>query len=257
MKASKLLHKTKHILKANSPAIMSGVAVGGVISTAYFAAVATVKASRIIEKEESSAGTHGKFVGRLKERVPLVWKLYIPTAASGAVTIGCIVGSTRISARRGAAVQAALVIAERTYDEYRDKVIEEYGARKDQTIRDSIAEDKVAKSTLPNREIAIVGPGTTLCMELHTGRYFHSDMETLRRAENQLNQRLLQHDTASLNDWYDMIGLEPTSYSDDLGWNSNDLMELQFTSVLAGDGRPVLAFDYNYVKPIYEGLFTT
>ncbi len=171
------------------------------------------------------------------------------------MTIACIVGTARVSNKRAAAAQAAFVLTERAYSEYRNKVIEEYGERKDQSLRDSIAEDRVKKNTPPSADILITGPGNVLCCELHTGRYFSSDMETLRKAQNDLNSRLLGHDTCSLDDFYWLVGLNGTSNSGDLGWTSEKLMVLDFSTVLTEDGRPCLAFEYNYIKPTYEGLF--
>lgn len=79
-----------------------------------------------------------------------------------------------------------------------------------------------------------------------------SDMETLRRAQNTLNDRLLKHDYATLDDFYHLVGLSNTSSSSEIGWKSNRLMELDFTTTLSSDGRPCLAFDYNYTTTLYE-----
>jgi hypothetical protein len=80
-------------------------------------------------------------------------------------------------------------------------------------------------------------------------------MESLRRAENDINARLNHHDIASLDDWYDIIGMPPTAGSADRGWHSDKLLRVEFTSILTDDGRPCLAFTYNYTRPLYEGLF--
>ena len=253
MKVQGMLNSARRAMSNNSPTILSAVAVGGVVTTAFLAGKASIEAYKLIDAQEGLSGTPGDFKTRWKGRVKVAWKLYIPTAASGAVTIGSIVGSTKISNKRGAAAQAAFVLSERAYHEYRGKVIEEFGERKDKAIRDQIAEEKV--KTNPPSSMIISGPGNILCCELHTGRYFTSDMETLRRAQNDLNARLLKHDTASLQDWYDLIGLHPTSYSDEMGWHADRQMELEFTTILTEDNRPCLAFDYNYYRPIYEGIF--
>src|SRR5690349_5425915 len=135
----KILSTVQSFLKQNSGTILSGTAITGVVTTAYLASKASIEAARRIDTVENMGGTADTVKQRMKERVPLVWKLYIPATASGAVTIFCIVGGTRVSNRRVAAAQAAFVISERAYQEYRNKVIEEYGARKDETIRASIA----------------------------------------------------------------------------------------------------------------------
>ncbi len=254
MKIKTVVHKGTNTLKRNSPAIFSSTAIVGVVSTAYLSGKATIQATnriRTYEHYEEYRDRKEKF----KYEAGLVWKLYIPTVASGVVTIACIVGTTRVTNKRAAAAQAAFVLTERAYSEYRNKVIEEYGERKDQVLRDSVAEDRVKKAPPPSGEVLVTGPGNVLCCELHTGRYFASDMETLRKAQNDLNARLLGNDSCTLDDFYWLIGLNGVSTSGDLGWNSDKLLDLEFSTVLTEDGRPCLAFNYNYIKPLYEGLF--
>lgn len=249
-----LLHTIQSTLKRNSPVILSSTAIAGVVTTAYLAARASVHASdRIQAYERREDPPYHRRMDEIKYKSKLCWKLYIPTVASGVVTIGCIVATTRVTNKRAAAAQAAFVLSERAYAEYRSKVIEEYGERRDQTIRDSIASDRVSANPPP--AVLITGPGSVLCCELHTGRYFPCDMETLRRAENDINNRLNRHDSATINDFYYLVGMQSTATSGDLGWNSDKLLSLEFTSTLDDQGRPCLAFNYNYIRPLYEGMF--
>lgn len=250
----KIVNSVLSTMKRRSPLILSSVAVSGVVTTAYLTGVATWEAADVIHKDEFVSGTHSNRKQRLKERAKLTWKLYIPAAASGVVTIFCVVGTTRVGNKRTMAAQAAFVVTERAYSEYRDKVIEEYGEKKDEKIRASIAEDRVRKNPPPAQEILITGPGNVLCCELLTGRYFASDMEALRKAQNDLNAMLIRQDCASLEEFYYIIGLQPTSYSSDMGWTSDKMMDLEFSTVLSDDGRPCLAFSYNYHRPLYGGL---
>ena len=118
---------------------------------------------------------------------------------------------------------------------------------------DSVSAFKNQLSTLQRTQPgypARVAAGTVLCHESYTGRYFECDMETLRKAENEINSRIVKHDRASLNDLYYILGLGATSYSDNVGWDSARLLELEFSTVLSQDGKPCLAFDYNYTKPV-------
>lgn len=235
--------------KEHFPLILSVAAGVGVFSTVYLTNKAAFEAYDIIRDDEDLNGVIPDFKERLIRRTKLVWKLYLPAAASATSTIVCIVGANRVEVKKTLAAQTAFAVSERVYSEYRDKVIEEYGKHKDQSIRDQIADDRI-KSTAPSQDVLISGPGNVLCCELFTGRYFASDMETLRRAENQLNKRLLTHDYATFNDFYYMIGLSQTTTSGQIGWRSSKLMELQFSTVLTEDGRPCLAFDYNYTEPL-------
>lgn len=252
MNVKQLANKAIFQCKKNSPTILAGIAVGGVVVTAVLAAKNHQDAVKVIEEDERTQGALVKGRDRNIHIAKLTWRCYIPAGIVGATTIGCIIGSNRLGLGRTAAVQAALLAVERSYDEYRGKVVEEYGESKDRSIRGDIAKDRVTNSEIPASIIS--GPGNVLSCELYTGRYFTSDMESLRRAVNDLNSRLISQDMASLQDFYDIIGLQPTQVSDDLGWNSDKMMELEFTTVLTEDGRPCLAFEYNYVRPLYEGL---
>lgn len=253
MNLKPLFHKIGGLIKSNSPTILSALGVSGVVTTAYLTGKASFEAARVIETRCASAGCIRSEI-KTRDKVELVWKLYIPAGVSGAVTVACIIGGTRISLGRVAAAQAAFSISDLAFNEYKEKVIEEIGANKEQAIRDKIAEDRVKRNPPPSPDILISGPGNVLCCEMYTGRYFTSDIETLRKSQNELNARLLHHDYAVMDDFYDMIRLPPTSYSGDMGWNSDKLMELIFSSILTEDGRPCLTFEYNYVKPLFEGL---
>lgn len=235
--------------KQHFPLILSAAAGAGTLATAYLAGKASFEAARLIDKNEELEGFSDDPKQRLMDRTKLVWKLYIPTAASAVTTIACIIGANRVEVKKTIAAQTAFAVSERVYSEYRDKVIEEYGERKDQSIRDKIADDRI-KSNPPSRELVIAGSGEVLCYETFTGRYFMSNMETLARAQNKVNQIVLMHDYCTLNRFYDEVGLTYTAYSHEIGWTSGRLMELEFTSVLTDDSKPALAFSYNYYHPM-------
>lgn len=233
--------KAKH----NSPAILATAAGVGVITTAYLSGKASVKASKIIAEDQETPYDRRK---ALIHNAKLVWKTYIPTGISAAATIGCIVGAQRTAGNKTLAATTALAVSERAYSAYRDKVIEEFGERKDQSIRDQVVAEQIQRDPPPAHILS--GPGNVLCQELFTGRYFTSDMETLRKAQNDLNERLMGGVYCTLDEWYDLIGLDYTKASNNIGWTSDKQMKLNFSTHLSPDGRPVLAFDYNYTAQI-------
>ena len=235
-------------LKVNSPTIFSVVGGVGVVATAYLASSASFKAANVIRFHERDSGPNPNTKERIKERTKLVWKFYIPAGISTAATVACIAGANRVGIKKTAAAQVALAVSERAYSEYRDKVIEEFGERKDQSIRDKVAAERVKDNPPPSTIIS--GPGNVLCCELFTGRYFTSDMESLRRAQNDINDKVLKHDYATLDDFYYIVDLRPTSTSGQLGWTSDKQMELEFSTTLSEDNRPCITFEYNYVKPL-------
>lgn len=237
------------LLKSNSPEIFTALGVTGVVTTAYLAARASFKARDIIEANESETGVNTNRKEQISERTKLVWKLYIPAASSGMVTVGCIIGASKANGRRTAAAVTAYSLGERAFSEYREKVAEQIGKGREQKIRDDIVQDHISKRP-PSREVVVIGSGHVLCCELTTMRYFRSDMETLRKAQNDINAKIVRELYVTLNEFYDIFGLAHTSNSDIFGWNSDKLLELQFSTVLSEGGEPCLAFEYNYLKPL-------
>jgi hypothetical protein len=237
-------------VKANSPLIFSVAAGVGTLATAFLVGKASFDAANLIREHEDKNPPAINPKERLKDRTRLVWKLYIPSAIATTSTIVCIAGAKRMEAQKTLAAHAALAFTERAYSDYRDKVVEEFGVRKDQSVRDKVVADQVKKDPPPSENILVTGPGNVLCCELFTMRYFASDMEKLRRAQNELNSKLLKHDYATLDDFYYMIGLAQTTASGQVGWESSKLMELTFSTTLSEDGRPCITFEYNYTKTL-------
>lgn len=246
----------QHALKTNSPAILTALGVSGTITTVYLVGRASFEACRVIDHAEvvraNANGLHSPDPPpplNVREKTELVWKLYLPSAASGTMTIACIILASRASSKRTAAITAAYSLSEKAFVEYREKVSEAFGERKERAIRDSIAQDRVEKYPPSEGQLILAVPGNVLCFEQLTGRYFHSDMETLRRAENKINAKIFRELYVTLNQFYDEVGLEHTSQGDELGWDSEKgLLELIFSATLSKDDVPCIAIEYNYKK---------
>jgi len=250
MELNQILGNTEKFLRRNTPTILTALGVAGTVTTAYLAGAASYKAARIIENEESKNGIISDPKERFKHRANLVWQLYIPVGLSGTATVACIIGASGVNARRTAAAAGAYTLTERAFSEYREKVVEQIGENKEQKLRDEVAQDRVLANPPKSSEVIITGSGNVLCCEMYTKRYFESDMETLRKAQNDINAKILQDLYVPLSDFYYQIGLPATTQSTNVGWDSDKLMELKFSTVLTEDGRPCLSFEYNYVKPI-------
>ncbi len=240
-----ILAKTLSTLRSNGPEILTGLGVGGVFATSYFANKAGYEAA-----QHFSEGPPIEEIA-VKERIKQTWKLYIPPVVSGAFTVGCILTGARGSNKRTAAAVSAYSLVDRAFSEYKEKVVEQIGKNKELKIRDEIAQDKVtADFENCDKSVVIFGSGNVLCCELMTRRYLRSDMETLKKAANEINFRINHDIYVTLDEFYDLIGLPHTSVSSNLGWDSLKLLDLSFTTTLAEDGEPCLAFEYNYTKPL-------
>jgi len=73
-------------------------------------------------------------------------------------------------------------------------------------------------------------------------------METIRRAENDINSQIHNEMYATLSDFYDIVGLPHTSMSDETGWDSAKKLEIKYSPVMAPGGKPCISFEYNYSK---------
>ena len=225
----------------NSPQILTVVGVAGTVSTAVLTGRAAYKAAEIIQMNEVVRDPLSP-----KDKVNLTWRLFVPPVGTGLLTVTAIVAGSHISASRAAGLAAAYTISEQAFGEYRDKVVERMGVKKEQEVRDEIAQDRVLRD---DRYQTVLISGTdVMCYDLFSGRYFANSMEGMKQAQNNLNHRMLSDGYASLSDFYELIGLAPTEFSDQIGWVSDELLELSFSTVLSEDQRPCLAVSFR-VKP--------
>lgn len=233
----------------HSPQILTGIAVAGTVTTAFLTGKATIKAVESLNVYRYDQDPTAEFFISKQERAKIVWKLYVPPFIAGVTTVAAIIAANQIGTRRAAAVAAAYAISERAFDEYKDKVKEKLGENKERAVHDDIAQDRVKNNPVTEQQIVVAGGGKVLCYEGYTGRYFMSDMESLKKAQNDLNYMVLNNYYASQSDFYDLLGLDRTKVSDDVGWNSDKLLELTFSTVLSDDDRPCIVVDYQ-VAPI-------
>jgi hypothetical protein len=231
--------------------MLTGMGITGVVTTAYFAGRGSFKAAEILERENQrriATAMEGpdkeEPLLSTKEKAKLVWPCYVPAIGVGATTITSIVLANHTASKKIAALTVASGISERALHEYKTKVIEKIGENKERTIRDEIAQDRVNKNPPTNTQVLMASEGDVLCFDQITGRYFMSTMEKIRRAENRINFEIINHMYASLSAFYDEVGLAPTTYSDEVGWNGNEVFEVKISTVLSPDNRPCLAVDF-------------
>ena len=249
LNTGKIVGNIKAGLTKHSPEILTGLGIAGMVATTVMAVKATPKAIRLIEEKEKET----PFYKLTKvDIVKACWKCYIPAAVTGVTSVGCLIGASSVNARRNAALATAYSLSQTALTEYKDKVIETIGEKKERSIRDSIAKDKIEKDPVHNKEVIITERGTTLCYDGVFGRYFKSDMDSIKRAMNEVNRQMIAGDMyVSLNEFYSEIGLNPIEIGDSIGWNIDDgQIEVDFSSQLADDGTPCLVISYN-VAPKY------
>jgi hypothetical protein len=265
-KTSQFFKATQAAMSKHSPEILTGIGIAGMITTTVLAVRATPKALMLIENEKrqqnnellEEAKENGEKkcarIEKLKpwEVVKVAWKPYIPAAVMGVTSIACLVGSSSVSAKRNAVLATAYGLSESAFSEYRDKVTETIGEKKENAVRDKIAKEHIDKDPVQNKEVIVTAKGETLCYDLLTGRYFKSDADSIDKAVNRLNYRLMSEMYISLNEFYAELGLESNELGESLGWNiDKGQIEVYYSPQLAADGTPCLALGF-YVAPRYD-----
>lgn len=224
------------------PDILTATACIGVGATAVMCGKNTLTAHDILkayDEENPDATT--------KDRVIKAAPAYIPTIILATATIACIIGARTTSAKQTAALASAYTIATEAAARYRDKVLEVVGEEKAKEVDEKIADEQLKAHPLSEQQPIIVGTGKVLCFDTLSSRYFMSDMETLRKVQNDMNRIILDDMYASLNDFYYRIGLDPMNLGEELGWTIDSLIDLKFTSRLSEDGQPCLVVNYESV----------
>ena len=253
LNVSKLCKDAKVMVSKRSPEILTGLGIAGMITTTVLAVKATPKALDLIARAEDEKfdNGHGDKL-TVSEKMKVAWKPYIPAAITGIASISCIIGASSVHAKRNAAIAAAYNLSQTALTEYKEKVVETIGEKKEQAIKDKIAKDKIKKDPVSKSEVIVTGKGNTLCYDAFNSRYFYSDIDQIKRAINELNRIMLNQMYVSLNDFYDELNLKHSGNGDELGWKLDDgFIEVDFSSQLSDDGRPCLVIEY-MVAPRYD-----
>lgn len=230
-------------VKNNSPIILTGLSIVGTVAVGYLSGRAGFKVGYETATEDFDRNATGRELVTPKEIVQVQWKQFIPATFVGAAAIACTFGAQGINNRRQAALFSAFTLSERALVEYRDRAIggTQAGRNRDEKIQDEIVKDKLAKHDVS--QIVLLNENDCICYDEHSDRTFVSNMEKIRKVENDIGRQCINDDNASLNDLYSKLGLKRVAMGDDLGWNNDYPLEIKFTSDLIDD-RPVLAIKF-------------
>lgn len=249
-KLTTFVNNTKATLSKHRPAILIGVGIAGWATTTVLAVQATPKAMALVEdrQEEINESKYPPL-----EVVKTCWKCYAPAAITAVLSTACIVGSHTESTRRATALATAYKISETALNEYKDAVIETIGEKKERAVREKVAENALKHNPVNEDDVQITGRGNTLCHDAVFGSYFRSSREVIERAVNAVNRQIVSGEMyASLNDFYDEMGLEHIDIGDRLGWNLDDgEIVVDFDYKGSHNGEPTLVIRYN-VFPKYD-----
>jgi hypothetical protein len=248
MNFGSIVRRAQKAASDNTPALLTTLGVAGLVSTVVLTSRGTLKAAEILREEETEARKSTgdeDYILNDRRKVELTWKCFVPAIGTGAFTIACIIAANRIQTRRAAALATAYGLSQEAYKTYKDKVLEKLGEKKEQAVRDEIAQDQVTKNPPPT--VIVFGKGDSLCRDGFSGRYFESTLEDLKAAQNNINYRIIHDGYASLTDFWDEIGLPKTDESDEIGWNSDTGLELEYSAAISTDGRPCINISFQTV----------
>lgn len=237
----KFIKNTKASLSKHSPEILFGLGITGMAVSTVLAVKATPKALRLIEEFKKA---EQKDELTPVETVKATWKCYIPAALTGISSASCLICANSIHLKRSAALAAAYKISETALTEYREKVIETVGEKKEEIIRENITKKRLEENPVSNNEVIVTKKGKTLFYDHLSGRYFESDIDLIKKAVNELNRKMLSWNYASLNDFYDEIGLPHIDLGELVGWNIDKMLDVDFGPGMTEDQTPCLVLDY-------------
>lgn len=227
-----LVRKVEVFLKRNSSTILTCVGAAGVVGTTVLAVKATPKAMRLLEEAKEEKGEPLTKA----EVVMVAGPAYIPTIAAGVSTIACIFGANILNKRQQAALMSAYALINSSYKDYRNKVEELYGEGADQKIREELAKDKYEETDIS------VSDDKQLFYDMFSERYFESTAEEVLMAQYEINRKLMTWGGATLNEFYELLGVPTTDYGNFLGWSIGTLMETYWESWL----------DFNHEKAVMD-----
>ena len=259
--ATRTFHRASLGVKKYTPEILVVAGTIGVVTSTVMACKATTKINPILEKTQDDVSTiHEAFErGTVKAKegdkivmVPynekdhkkdlaIVYaktgmefaKLYAPAVAVGVASVGCFLTSHNIMRKRNIALAAAYATIDRSFKDYRGRVIERFGEALDkelkygikakeieETIIDENGEEKVVTKT-----VNVVDPN----MHSEYARFFDDgckgweknpeyNLMFLRQVQNWANERLQEKTYLFLNEVYEMLGIPLTEAGHEVGW---------------------------------------
>lgn len=243
-KQAKVLEK---LVIDNSPAILTAIGAVGTAVTAYLAGRGAFKAADDLQKHaeelKMQAPDGHAYINRT-DVVKLTWKHYIPACTSGAVTVAAIVCAHKISASRAAALAVAYKLTEKRTDEYKKKLEEKLGIKKTNDVKAELSQERVNRAPTYMQDVILTGNGDMQCFDEGSDRPFVSNVESIRRVQNDINAHVLSHGYATVNDLYEALGLKPIDWANEVGWDQDNLLDILVNPVLGKDNKPVLTIEY-------------
>ena len=209
MKFDKIVSRTSYTLKKHGPIILSVLGAAGVILTAKLASDAGKKIGKL-ESETPDFIEYDLFYEKPQQTVN-TFGLYLPTIVCGVATIGCILSGSFLSQKRQLSLIAAYAALDAKYKEikkdYYEKNPDEY-----MTIRKKEYSESIQFMSENDYD-------ELLYYDEYANRWFKRRPIEMMNAGYQFNRLFILRGYVSLNDYYTLVGLEPTVEGATIGWS--------------------------------------
>lgn len=239
------LRTVKSVITANSPVLLVGATITGVVATGVLSAKAGYKARGIVDAAQAEKGPDAEPL-TLQEKTQLTWLCYAVPAVTGVSTVASCLGVHFIHTKRHAAIAGLYAVTAGKLDDYKDEIESALGIKKQQEFNDRMAQKSADGSPLINNEVVMTQNGTELCYDDWTGRWFHSNMNSIAGVVNEVNAILIDEGELDLNTFYDRLGLTNIPMGTDFGWQHSKTgkLSLIYGNITAPDGRPAIAISF-------------
>lgn len=260
MKTNELMRNTKRTLslvglklKKHSPEILIAAGVVGTVASTVMACKATTKLGDIIEESKDSieqihyAAEHPDELPEeyteedSKKDLVIVYtqtavkvaKLYAPAVALGALSITAVVTSNSILRKRNVALAAAYTAVDKSFKEYRNRVVDRFGKNVDQELRYNIKAEEIEETTKNEDGTETVTKKTVNVAGIDAysdyAKFFdeyctawtkdpEKNLFFLKRQQDYANDVLKAKGYLFLNDVYDMLTIPRTKAGQCVGW---------------------------------------
>ena len=252
------LHKAGFQLQRKSPEILVGLGIIGAVASAVLACKATAKAGKIIEETKNALDTihqadelgvtnAGESYSNQDCKKDLVVtyihtgvkfaKLYAPSVALGAASIVSILASHNMMKKRNVALAAAYAAVDKSFTDYRGRVLERFGEQvekelryniKAQEIEETVTDDKGKEKKVKQMvDVADAGwdparysPYAKIFDESHPDWKKDAEMNLyyLKALQAQATDKLRAQGHLFLNEVYDLLGFKRTKAGAAVGW---------------------------------------
>ena len=234
-------HNGWNLCKRNAPTILTGIGLGGLVVTAFFAGRGSLEADRVLQELEAENGPL-----EFKDKVKATYKYYLPAIGTGIIAAVAIIGANRFSTKQIAAITTAAKITEQSLVDNREAIEKVFGEKGLRKVDEAVNEERAVRYFANTTTVHDTGKGTVLCCEgFLTGMLFRASREWVRKTVNEFNLRLIAGERLSDNEFIMMLipdvdlNVLPDS-GDMFGYNldiKRQMLEIVEDSFLTQDSR--------------------